>query len=115
MPEMTEAERRWESWWAAYLKLSEASPEPADVPCPEGDRGRVQRTYYARPGSRIGSVMVWCATGRHGIWLGRVGIPEGVEAHPFDSDPEGMPEIELIPDAMFTSDSDDEDGDDLVP
>ncbi|MEU4241804.1 hypothetical protein [Actinoplanes sp. NPDC026619] len=99
MPEMTEAERRWESWYQAFLKVLETFPQPADVPCPEADDGRIHLTYYGYPGSRTGSVTVWCDRCHHGIWLGRVGIPAGAQVHPFDSSPDGMPEIELIPEA----------------
>jgi hypothetical protein len=96
---MSEAERRWESWYQAFIRVVEAFPEPIEVPCPEGDGGRIRLTYYAFPGSSKGSVTAWCDRCHHGIWLGRVGIPEGAQVYPFDGGPEGQPEIELIPEA----------------
>lgn len=113
MPEMTEAERRWESWYQAFSKVFEAFPQPIDVPCPEGDGGRIRLTFYGNPDSRTGSVTAWCDRCHHGIWLGRVGIPAGARTYPFDSRPEDQPEIELIPEAWFAPGNDDEDG--LVP
>ncbi|MEV4345006.1 hypothetical protein AB0J83_11065 [Actinoplanes sp. NPDC049596] len=114
MPEMTAAERRWESWYQATMKMFAVAPQPIDVPCPEGDSGHLHLTFFGLPGSRTGSVKAWCDRGPHGIWLGRVGLPAGVEVHPFGSRPGGTPEIELIPEAWYTPDIDDED-DDLVP
>jgi hypothetical protein len=114
MPEMTAAERRWESWYEAFIKVLEAFPQPIDVPCPEGDGGHIHLTFYGYPDSRRGSVTAWCDRCHHGIWLGRVTIPAGAEVHPFEGRPDGQPEIELIPEAWYTPDSDDE-GDDLVP
>jgi hypothetical protein len=115
MREMTEAERRWESWFAAWQTMLDSWPEPVEVACPEGDGGRVRLTYYALPGSRVGSVKVWCDKGLHGIFMGRVGIPAGAKVTPFGASPEereAIPEITLFPDAWYTADDDD---DDLVP
>ncbi|MFF5296782.1 hypothetical protein [Paractinoplanes globisporus] len=104
MPEMTEAERVWEAWFEAYARLRDGH----DAPCPDGDGGRLHLTYYGRPGSRIGSVTVWCDLGRNGIFLDRVGIPETVVPLPFDATPEqrasAIPEIRLIPTAMYSPD-----------
>lgn len=112
MPEMTVAERRWESWYQAFNKVVEALPEQIQVPCPEGDGGHLQLTYYANPESSTGSVTAWCDRCHHGIWLGRVKIPAGVHVYSFQSVPEGRPEIELIPEAWHTPEGDE---DDLVP
>jgi hypothetical protein len=106
MREMTEAERLWESWYDAFLEVLEALPERADVRCPEGDGGRVHLTYYAQPGMRVGSATVWCDVGRNGIFLDRVGVPEGADVLPFGAAPEQrsgvIPEgITLIPTAMY--------------
>ncbi|GIM89933.1 hypothetical protein [Paractinoplanes toevensis] len=104
MPEKTKAERRWESWYEAYNKVVEPFPEPVDVPCPEGDGGHIRLTYYARPGSPAGSVTAWCDRCYHGIWLDRVGIPAGAEVYSFEDGPTDRPDIELIPDALYTPD-----------
>ena len=52
--------------------------------------------------------MVWCDKCHHGIWLGRVGIPEGADVTPFDSERDDVPEIQLIPTAMYTPDGGEE-------
>jgi hypothetical protein len=114
MPEMTEAERRWESWYQAFIKVFEAFPQPIEVSCPELDGGHIHLTFYGYPGSRTGSVTAWCDRCRHGIWLGRVGLPAGAQVNPFESRPEGQPEIELIPEAWYTPAGGDED-EPLVP
>jgi len=114
MPEMSEEERRWEAWYQAFVKVLEGFPQQVDVPCPEGDGGHIHLTYYGYPDSRTGSVMAWCDRCHHGIWLGRVSIPAGAQVYPFESRPEEVPDIELIPDAWYTTDNGDED-DDLVP
>lgn len=111
---MTEAERRWESWYQAFIQVFEAFPRPIDVPCPEGDSGHIRLTFYGFPDSRKGSVTAWCDRCHHGIWLGRISIPAGARVHPFDGSPAGQPAIELIPEAWHTPDDDDGD-DDLVP
>ncbi|GLY98329.1 hypothetical protein [Actinoplanes sp. NBRC 103695] len=99
MPEMTAAQRRWESWYQAFISVVEAFPEPVEVPCPEGDGGFIRLTYYGLPGSSKGSVTAWCDRCYHGIWLGRVSIPTGAQVYPFEGGPEGRPEIKLIPEA----------------
>lgn len=88
--------------------------QPIEVSCPELDGGHIHLTFYGYPGSRTGSVTAWCDRCRHGIWLGRVGLPAGAQVNPFEGHPEGQPEIELIPEAWYTPDSDDED-DGFVP
>ena len=50
---MTEAERRWESWYQAFTTVFEAFPQPIDVPCPEGDGGHVHLTFYGFPGTHV--------------------------------------------------------------
>ncbi|XVU22910.1 hypothetical protein ACQPZJ_37400 [Actinoplanes sp. CA-054009] len=103
----------WESWYQAFTKVYAAFPEPIDVPCPEGDGGHIQLTFYGNPDSRTGSITAWCDRCYHGIWLGRVGIPAGTPRYPFGSGPPDRPEITLIPEAWPTPDNDDDD--DLVP
>ncbi len=71
------------------------------MPCPDGDGGRLRITYTGSPQSRVGFATLWCDVGRNGIFLPRVGIPEGAEMLTFDATPEEraavIPEIRLIP------------------
>ncbi|WP_157441710.1 hypothetical protein [Actinoplanes awajinensis] len=101
MPEMPDAGRRWEAWFDAFTKIRDAWPEPIDVPCPDRDQGRLHITYTGSPETRIGFATIWCDAGRNGIFLSRVGIPEGAEMLSFDATPEEraavIPDIRLIP------------------
>jgi hypothetical protein len=101
MPEMTQSQRRWEAWFDAFTRIRDAWPERVDVPCPDGDQGRLHLTYTGSPETRVGFATLWCDLGRNGIFLSRVGIPEGAEMLTFDATPEeraaAIPEITLIP------------------
>jgi hypothetical protein len=118
MPEMTESQRRWEAWFDAFTKIRDAWPGPADVPCPEGDGGELHISYTGDPADRIGYAILWCDVSRNGIFVHRVGIPEGADMLPFDATIEQqravMPEVHLIPDDPYTPDGAD-DPDDLIP
>ncbi|WP_143133637.1 hypothetical protein [Actinoplanes philippinensis] len=65
-------------------------------------------TYTGSPESRIGFATMWCDVGHHGIFLPRVGIPEGAEMLSFDATAEEraavIPEIDLIPTDPYTPD-----------
>ncbi|MFC7532213.1 hypothetical protein [Actinoplanes sp. GCM10030250] len=110
MDEMTEGNRRWEAWFDAFTKIRDAWPAWEDVPCPDGDHGRLHITYTGSQESRVGFATLWCDVGRNGIFLSRVGIPEGVEMLDFDASPEEraavIPEITLIPTKPYTPDDD---------
>ncbi|MBU2669852.1 hypothetical protein KOI35_40715 [Actinoplanes bogorensis] len=60
-------------------------------------------TYTGDPESRIGFATLWCDVGLDGIFLSRVGIPEGAEMLSFDSTTEEraavLPNVRLIPPA----------------
>ena len=88
MAEITESQRLWEAWFQAFSKIREAWPEPTDVPCPNGDGGRVRIAYIGDPNTRIGTAFIWCDVCRQGIFLSRVGIPEGADMLTFDASDE---------------------------
>ncbi|WP_045748127.1 hypothetical protein [Actinoplanes rectilineatus] len=98
---MTDADRRWEAWFDAFTRIRDAWPDQIDVPCPDGDHGQLHITYTGDPVSRVGFATIWCDAGRNGIFLSRVGIPEGAEMLSFDATPEQraavIPDIDLIP------------------
>ena len=101
MTEMIESQRNWEAWFDAFTRIRDAWPERIEVPCPDGDAGRLHITYTGSPDSRIGFATLWCNLGRNGIFLPRVGIPEGADMLSFDATPEVraavIPDIRLIP------------------
>ncbi|GID93416.1 hypothetical protein Adi01nite_28280 [Amorphoplanes digitatis] len=101
MPGMTNSQRTWEAWFDAFTKMRDAWPERIEVPCPDGDHGRLHITYTGDPESRIGFATIWCEVGRNGIFLSRVGIPDGADMLTFDATPEEraavIPDIRLIP------------------
>ncbi|WP_229072236.1 hypothetical protein [Actinoplanes sp. DH11] len=98
---MTDSSRRWEAWFDAFTKIRDAWPTRVDVPCPDGDQGKLCITYTGSRDSRVGFATMWCDVGRDGIFLPRVGIPEGAEMLSFDATPEEraavIPDISLIP------------------
>ena len=99
---MTDAQRLWESWYQAFVKISEAWPAEVNVPCPNSDHGRVRVSYTGDPETRIGTAIVWCPDCRQGIYLSRVGIPPGAEMLPFDATQEEEdaavpPDVVLLP------------------
>jgi hypothetical protein len=100
MPEMADSQGTWEAWFDAFTRIRDAWPEPIDVACPDGDHGRLQITYTGSPESGIGFATLWCDVGRNGIFLPRVGIPEGAEMLSFAATREEraavIPEIRLI-------------------
>jgi hypothetical protein len=107
MPEITESQRYWESWFDAFTRIRDAFPQPVDVACPDGDGGKLHLTYTGDPEDRIGFATLWCDVGRNGIFLDRVGIPSGAEMLTFDATPEERatripPGIRLIPTDMYT-------------
>ncbi|GAA1643094.1 hypothetical protein [Actinoplanes couchii] len=108
MREMTDSNRRWEAWFTAFTTMRDAWPARVDVPCPDGDQGRLHITYTGNPESRVGFATMWCEVGRNGIFLPRVGIPDGAEMLPFDATPEEraavLPDINLIPADPYTPD-----------
>lgn len=110
MPEMTESQRTWEAWFDAFTRIRDAWPERIDVPCPDGDRGKLHITYTGNPESRVGFATLWCDAGRNGIFLPRVGIPDGAEMLSFNATPEeraaAIPEIRLIPTDPYEADDD---------
>jgi hypothetical protein len=84
--EITESQRLWEAWYQVFDEIRAAWPESIEVRCPNCERGRVRIAYVASDSqARVGTAFVWCDACRQGIWLGRVGIPEGVDAVPFDA------------------------------
>jgi hypothetical protein len=86
MAEMTESQRLWESWYQVFNDLRAAWPKVIDMPCPRCGRGRARIAYVANdPEGRTGTAFVWCDECRQGIWLGRVGIPDGADVVPFDA------------------------------
>jgi hypothetical protein len=101
MPEMTDSQRTWEAWFDAFMRIQEASPGRIDLPCPDGDHGRLHITYTGNQETRIGFATLWCDVGRNGIFLPKVGIPDGADMLAFDTTPEEraavIPEIRLIP------------------
>jgi hypothetical protein len=100
MPEMTDSQRTWEAWFDAFMRFQDA-PGQTEIPCPDGDQGRLHITYTGNPESRMGFATLWCDVGRNGIFLPRVGIPDGADMLTFDTTPEeraaATPEIRLIP------------------
>ena len=100
MRKMTESQGTWEAWFDAFTRIRDAWPTPVDVRCPDGDGGRLHITYTGDPESRIGFATLWCEVGRNGIFLPRVGIPQGAEMLGFDATPEqraaAIPDITLI-------------------
>jgi hypothetical protein len=99
---MTESQRRWESWYQAFVRISEAWPQAIDVPCPNSDHGRVRVSYTGDPETRIGTAIVWCPDCRQGIYLSRVGIPPDAEMLSFDAtqdeeDAAVPPDVTLLP------------------
>ncbi|MEU8657286.1 hypothetical protein [Actinoplanes philippinensis] len=105
---MTESNRRWEAWFETFSRIREAWPTRLDARCPDGDQGRMHITYTGSPESRIGFATMWCDVGHHGIFLPRVGIPEGAEMLSFDATAEEraavIPEIDLIPTDPYSPD-----------
>ncbi|MBL7256221.1 hypothetical protein [Paractinoplanes lichenicola] len=101
LPDMAGAQRRWEAWFDAFTRIRDAWPVRVEALCPDGDGGRLHITYTGSSESRIGFATLWCDVARDGIFLPRVGIPEGAEMLAFDATPEEraavMPEIRLIP------------------
>ncbi|GIE98197.1 hypothetical protein [Paractinoplanes rishiriensis] len=109
MPEMTESQRYWETWFDAFTRIRDAWPAPVDVPCPDGDGGKLRITYTGDPEDRIGFATLWCDVGRNGIFLHRVGIPSGAPMLSFDATDEERAEqipagIRLIPEDPYTAD-----------
>ncbi len=108
MSEMTDSQRTWEAWFDAFTKIRDAWPERIDVPCPDGDPGRLHITYTGNPENRIGFATLWCDVGRNGIFLSRVGIPDSADMLTFEATPEEraavIPDIRLIPTDPFTPD-----------
>jgi hypothetical protein len=102
MAEMTDSQRRWEAWYAAYVRIEEAWPERIEVPCPDGDGGTVRIAFVADPGDERGMVFLWCDVCRTGISLHRVRVPDGAPRLPFDGDDEQFdavvpPDVFLLP------------------
>ena len=110
MSEMTDSQRTWEAWFDAFTAIRDAWPTRIEVPCPDGDGGRLHITYTGNPESRIGFATLWCDVGRNGIFLSRVGIPEGADMLTFDATPEEraavIPNIRLIPADPYVPDED---------
>jgi hypothetical protein len=111
---MTDSQRRWEAWFAAFSRVHAAWPDQVDVPCPNGDGGRVRVAYIGDPARRIGMAFAWCDTCRQGIYLSRVGIPEGAPMLAFgvsEADQAAVipPDLELLdPDPAPPDDEDDD-------
>ncbi|MEU4161168.1 hypothetical protein [Actinoplanes sp. NPDC026670] len=105
---MTESNRRWEAWFDAFTRMRDAWPDRIEELCPDGDQGRMHITYTGSPETRVGFATMWCDVGRHGIFLPRVGIPEGAEMLGFDATPEQraavIPNITLIPTDPYSPD-----------
>jgi hypothetical protein len=97
---MTESQRRWEAWFAAYVRIDKASPDRVEVPCPDGDGGVVRIAFVADPGDDVGMAYLWCDVGRAGIFLHRVGIPAGAARFSFDADEDEMDKV-IPPDVHF--------------
>jgi hypothetical protein len=101
VPGMTETQRVWEEWFRAFSRIQAAWPAEVDVPCPQGDGGRVRVGYIGNPVSRIGVAYAWCDAERHGIYLTRVGIPPGAPMAAYDAPEEEQdaivpPDLELL-------------------
>ncbi|MEU4564330.1 hypothetical protein AB0F72_38610 [Actinoplanes sp. NPDC023936] len=98
---MTDPSRRWQAWFDAFTKIRDAWPTRLDVRCPDGDQGHLHITYTGSAESRVGFATMWCDVGRDGIFLPRVGIPEGAEMLSFEMTAEEraavIPDISLIP------------------
>jgi hypothetical protein len=82
---MTESQQVWESWVHAFARVRDAWPEQIDVPCPNSDGGHVRVAYIGDPQTRIGMAFAWCDICREGIYLSRVGIPDGAPMLTFDA------------------------------
>jgi hypothetical protein len=82
---MTESQRLWEAWFSAFSRVHAAWPDEVDVPCPQGDGGHVRVAYIGDPNTRIGMAFAWCDRCQQGIYLSRVGIPEGAPMLTFDA------------------------------
>jgi hypothetical protein len=98
----TDSQRVWEAWYQAFRRIRAAWPQAVEVPCPNDDHGRVRISYTGDPQTRIGTVVVWCAECRQGIYLSRVSIPEGAEMLTFDATEEEAdaavpPDLTLLP------------------
>ncbi|MFG1673094.1 hypothetical protein [Micromonospora sp. NPDC049282] len=110
MTAMTEGQRVWEAWLAAYNRIRDAAPKSVEVTCPSCGRGRVHVSWTGDPVTRIGYAVVWCDACEKGIYLSRVGVPDGVEMFTFDTPEEvrdaAVPDVELIPPDPFVDESD---------
>jgi hypothetical protein len=99
LAQMTESQKVWESWFQAFKRVHAAWPEQAEVPCPRGD-GFVRVAYVGDPVDRIGTAYAWCDDCDEGIYLTRVGIPEGAPLLPYDA-PEAEKDAVIPPDLEF--------------
>ncbi|MEV6494317.1 hypothetical protein AB0M20_37715 [Actinoplanes sp. NPDC051633] len=100
MAGMTASQRRWEAWFDAYAKIDGGWPERIELPCPEGDGGRVQIAYLAGREGGKGMVFVWCDRCRTGIFLHRVRIPDDAPRLPHGATEDEIDKI-IPPDTVF--------------
>jgi hypothetical protein len=112
MPEMTEQQRVWEAWVAAFSRIRDAWPADIKVKCPTCGKGEVKVSYTGDPQTRIGYAVVWCDVCLHGTYLPRVGIPDGVPMLTFESTDEErdavVPDVELLAPDPWLGDQDDQ-------
>ena len=101
MPGLTDTHRVWEAWMDAFGLVRDALPGSRAVPCPSCGEGNVRVSYTGDPETRIGYAIAWCDVCLNGIYLSRVGVPDGVEMLSFEATEEErdavVPDVRLIP------------------
>jgi hypothetical protein len=98
--DLSESRRRWQAWFDAYGRISDGWPNQVDVECPDGDGGIVRIAFVAGRQVGRGQAYLWCDVGRDGIFLHRVGIPEGAPRFPVDADDDEIDKV-IPPDIHF--------------
>jgi hypothetical protein len=106
---MTEGQRVWEAWMAAFSRIHAAWPTTVSVDCPSCGRGKVHVSYTGDPSTRIGYAIAWCDVCLKGIYISRLRIPDGAEMFTFDTPDEEIdavvPNVSLIqPDPWLDED-----------
>lgn len=67
-------------------KISGKECEAAEIPCPNCGAKSIDYLYIGDEKTRIGYFQVWCNKCLNGIYLSRVGIPEGLKMISFQEE-----------------------------
>lgn len=72
--------RMYKTWLIEVAsKISCKECEATEIPCPHCHEKSIDYLYIGDEKTRIGYLQVWCNNCLNGIYISRVGIPEGVK------------------------------------